>query len=98
MIPLDTLKFLNDTLKEQVIKIYIYLGQRFKYKQDYVFTIEEIAQHIGIALGNNKRNYDIINNCLVCLRNNGLITYAEFYENEKPRKRLVNFSFNYKTT
>lgn len=32
MIPLDTLKFLNDALKEQVVKIYLYLGQRWKYK------------------------------------------------------------------
>ena len=32
LIPLETLKFLNDCLKEQVIKIYIYLGQRWKYK------------------------------------------------------------------
>ena len=96
MIPLDTLKFLNDTLKEQVIKVYIYLGQRYKYKTDYVFTIEEIATHIGIALGNHKRNYDIINNCLLCLKNNGLINYVEFYEEDKPRKRLIGFSFTHK--
>lgn len=32
LIPLEALKFLNDYLKEQVIKIYIYLGQRWKHK------------------------------------------------------------------
>ena len=96
MIPLETLKFLNDTLKEQVVKVYIYLGQRHKYKHNYVFTIEEIATHIGITLSNNKRNYDIINNCLICLKNNALIDFVEFYEEDKPRKRLTGFSFTHK--
>lgn len=97
LIPLDTLKFLNDCLKEQVIKIYIYLGQRWKYKQnDYTFTLEEIAEHIGIKIGNHQRNYDIINNALICLYNNGLIDYVEYFENNKPRKRLTNFSLEYK--
>lgn len=94
MIPLDTLKFLNDALKEQVVKIYLYLGQRWKYKQNnYIFTIEEIAQHIGIKLNGNSRNYEIINNALICLCNNELINYIDFYEGDKPRKRLTNFSF-----
>ena len=30
--------------------IYVYLGQRYKYKRDYVFTQEEIAQHLGVRL------------------------------------------------
>lgn len=93
MLPLDTLKFLNDTSREQVIKVYLYLGQRWKYKSnDYIFTIEEIAKHIGIKLDGNSRNYEIINNALVHLKNNGLIDYTEFYEGDKPRKRLINFS------
>lgn len=93
MIPLDTLKFLNDALKEQVVKIYLYLGQRWKYKQNnYIFTIEEIAQHIGIKLDGNSRNYEIINNALLCLCNNELLDYVEFYEGDKPRKKLTQFS------
>jgi len=63
-----------------------------------VFTIDEIAQHIGITLGNHTRNYEIINNCLICLSNSELITYVDFYENDKPKKRLTNFSLNHKTT
>nr|DAG20599.1 MAG TPA: hypothetical protein [Caudoviricetes sp.] len=43
MIPLRTLQFLNDTIKEQVIKVYIYLGQRWKFKKDYVFTVKEVG-------------------------------------------------------
>lgn len=33
MIPLETLGFLLDTLQEHVIKVYVYLGQRYKYKE-----------------------------------------------------------------
>ena len=37
-LPLETVQFINDTVKEQVYKIYLYLGQRWKYKPGYVFT------------------------------------------------------------
>lgn len=96
MIPLSTLMFLNDTAKEQVIKVYIYLGQRYKYKKDYIFTIAEIASHIGIELNNNQRNYITINNVLTCLQNHGLISYKEIYENNLPKKQLTSFSFEVK--
>lgn len=97
LIPLETVKFLHDCVKERIVKIYIYLGQRWKYKGiDYEFTVEEIAQHIGINLSGHTRNYEIINHSLVCLRNNGLIDYVEFYKDNKPKKRLTNFSLTYK--
>ena len=94
-IPLETIRFLVDTMTENVVKIYIYLGQRYQYKHGYVFTIAEIADHVGIKLDNNARNYQIINNALTSLYNNGLIDYVEFYENSKPCKRLIKFSFEY---
>ena len=92
-IPLKTLQYLNDTVKEQVIKAYIYLGQRFKYKPGYVFTAVELAEHIGLKLNNNSRSYVAINNILESLQINGLIDYVEFYEGNKPKKRLTGFSF-----
>lgn len=58
----------------------------------YVFTIEEIADHIGLALEGNPRNYAKINNALDLLSKLGLISYVEFYEGKRPRKRLVEFS------
>lgn len=92
MVPLETLHFLVDVVQEHVVKIYTYLGQRFKYKPGYVFTIEEIADHIGITLGNHQRNYDMINNSLICLSKLGLINYVEFSDGKTIRKRLVGFS------
>lgn len=96
LIPLETLQFLLDTLNEQVIKIYVYLGQRYKFKPNYTFTLKEIAQHIGLKIEHNPRAYEIINNCLTCLKNNGLIDYAEFYQEKTPYKRLTSFSFTHK--
>ena len=47
--PLDLLQFFVDTIKEPVLKTYIYLGQRNSYKpREYIFTIKEIADHLGI--------------------------------------------------
>lgn len=98
-LPLSTIKFLKDCLKDQVVKIYLYLGQRWNYKgTQYVFTIEELAEHIGLKLDGNSRNYEIINNVLTCLVNNDLLNYVEYYENNRPRKRLTYFSYEYKKT
>lgn len=100
MIPLATLQFLNDTIKEQVIKVYIYLGQRWKYKQDYSFTIKEIGQHIGIKVENDSRAYAIVNNALLCLQKLGLIEYTDYTEmiggRPVPKKKLVGFNFEIK--
>lgn len=101
LIPLKTLQFLNDTIKDQVIKVYVYLGQRWKYKQEeheYIFTMKEVGQHIGIKVEGSSRNYQIVANALDCLRKLGLIDFVEYTEvvNGKPvpRKKLVNFTFD----
>lgn len=101
MIPLDTLKFINDNLREHVIKTYIYLGQRWKYKGDqYLFSIKEIGEHLGINMKNNhSRDYEKINNALLCLNVLGLIDWEDttiLGENGIliPYKRLTNFSFD----
>ena len=47
-------------------------------------------------LNGHSRNYEIINNALICLKNNELINYVEFYEGKYPKKRLTNFSFKVK--
>lgn len=94
MIPLETLQFLNDTLKEQVIKIYIYLGQRWKFKKgEWVFTKEELMNHIGLK--RDSRSYEIINNALLCLTKLDLISFASYYEQGTipiPKMRLTNFN------
>jgi hypothetical protein len=63
MIPLDTLQFLNSCLKDRVIKLYIYLGQRWKYKQDkYTFTLRELGEHLGMNAKTYQRDITELNN------------------------------------
>lgn len=101
LIPLKTLKYLNDNCKDHVIKIYVYLGQKYKYGVSkgelYEFTSEEIGKHVGIKVKNNSKGYEIINNALELLYNSGLIDYCEYFDGVMRKKKLTNFSFEYKT-
>ena len=99
-IPLDTLRFIQNTIKEDVIKIYIYLGQRYKYAEingfKYSFTIKEIAKHLGLSQrGEESRVF--IKDGLDVLVNNGLIKFVSYYEGLIPKMRLIDFSYEYKT-
>lgn len=47
-IPLETVQYFVNTVKEFVIKIYIYLGTRYRQKEDYNFTLKELAYQLGI--------------------------------------------------
>ena len=104
-IPLATLEYLQDNCREHIIKIYIYLVQKYKYKEDqnkrlkqqenYIFTLNEIAEHIGIYIKNNQRAYDIINHALELLYNSKLIDYETIYINKVPKKKLLNVSLVY---
>ena len=95
LIPLDTLQFIQDTVKESVYKTYIYLGQRWKYKQGYTFTQEEIAEHLGFTLAGNETVRRQIKNYLIALQNNGLIDYIQIYEGKVPKYKLLSWSFHH---
>lgn len=94
LIPLETIQFLNDTVQPHVFKAYVYLGQRYKYKQDYEFTLEELAINIGINLNHVSRNYVMMNNILTCLQILGLIDFeVVFVDSIISKKRITSFSF-----
>jgi hypothetical protein len=97
---LETVKFFNDTAKENVVKTYIYLAQRYKYAmsagKQYEFTLKEIGNHLGITVENYKRGYETINNILVNLYNNGLIDYVSFYDGAAKKHKLTALSFEHK--
>ena len=99
LIPLDTLKYLNNNCREHVIKIYVYLGQRYKMAlsmgKSYEFTLEELGTHIGIGIKNHARQYEIVNNALELLFNSGLISYVSFFDGQMQKKKLTSFSFQY---
>ena len=84
LIPLKTLQYLNDNCKEHIIKIYVYLGQKYKWAlfkgTIYEFTLEELGHHIGIKVKNNSRGYEVLNNALDLLDNSGLIEYVSYFD------------------
>lgn len=92
-VPQDTIQYLQNTVKQPVIKTYIYLGQRFNYKQSqatkeqYVFTLKEICEHLGL---NYERNYKTIKDYLICLEKFELIQYQTFRENKTPKMKLLS--------
>lgn len=100
LMPLNTLQYLTDNCREHVIKIYIYLGQRWKWAQErktpYNFTYKEIGEHIGL----NKMKENLMNrqikNALIFLINSEMIDFEEFYNGKIPYKRLTKFSFEFK--
>lgn len=95
----DTIAFLNDTVAEAVWKAYLYLGQRWAWKKSsFVFTLEDLALHIGEKINNNSSMYSRLNNILQCLENNGLIKVVTFYDGKIPQKRLIDFSFHHKNS
>ena len=99
LIPLPTLQYLNDNCKDHVIKIYVYLGQRYKYAMEkgscYDFTSEEIGEHIGLKIKNNSRGYELINNVLDLLVNSGLIDYTVYFDGQMQKKKLTHFSYEH---
>lgn len=91
-IPQDLIVYFLDTLKEPVVKTYIYLGQRNNYKPNqYVFTIKEICEHLGLSTV-QQRNRNIVKNCLQALIDAGLIKITSFYEGNIPKMRLTYFT------
>jgi len=99
-IPLDTLRFIQNTIQEDVIKIYIYLGQRHKYAvmngYKYSFSIKEIAEHLGLSVTSESSRI-FVKDGLDALMNNGLINFVPYYEGRVPKMRLIDFSYEYKT-
>ena len=84
LIPLKTIRYLKDSCKDHVFKIYIYLGQKYKWSLEkgvsYEFTLEEIGEHVGVKVKNNTRGYEIVNNALQLLYNSQLIDYVSFFD------------------
>ena len=99
MIPLSTLQFLIDVVQDNIIKIYIYLGQKYKYATSlgtqYEFTLQELADHLGIKINGNGRAYEMLKNALSALHDFGLIDWIEYYDGHAPKKKLTKYSFEY---
>ena len=99
LLPLSTICFLKDVFKDQVVKAYLYLGQRWRNNgnADFEFTFEDLATHIGVKLAGNARGYEQIRNMLYVLSKCGLIEVSGeyFVERGKSRHRLLKWNDNF---
>lgn len=102
MLPLETVNYLRYNVRPHVVKIYVYLMQRYRFKQavaqgePYIFTYKEVAEHTGLNPYSKSTN-DKIKYALQLLENSGLIEYETFKKKEKggvmvTYRRLINAS------
>lgn len=85
-IPLETLSFLVNVSNSNVIKVYAYLLNKYKYKQQtkdmYTFTLKELLFAIGYSY--KYENTKMMNDILQMLNALKLIDYKiEYYKAEK---------------
>lgn len=95
----DLLKELVVVYRPTVLKIFIYLLDKYEWKKqtnsEYVFTLSELAAAMGYAAssGRQDENTRIVLNHL---RKTGLIDFEEFYElNENTRKPVPRMKLKF---
>lgn len=88
------------TVKKHVYKIYIYLGQRWKWaqarKEPYYFSYREIGEHIGLSSIKENIMDRQIKNALDMLYNSGLINFKSIQKEKTYYKELTDYSFVHK--
>lgn len=74
----NTIKFLSDTVLEDVIKLYVYLGGWFNWSEgknikDRIYDIDNMSEDLGLKP--NRYSRQVIRNRLSILKTLGLIDY-----------------------
>lgn len=77
MVPLDTINFLLDNLRPHVFKTFIYLVQRNKFKENYEFTLQELAEHTGLSTTHRQSTNATLKNALLVLNKLNLVYCKE---------------------
>ena len=83
LIPLKTLKVLNNTLSHNSISTFVYLLNRFiaAGETPYVVTLKQVKEFIGIAASTSS-NDDIVTDIFQVLKLVGLIDYSKTYSED----------------
>lgn len=97
-IELETLRELQNACVSELVKAYIYLGQKWKWvesikreqtkqgaevRDNYTFTLEELGEHIGFPINHHPYLYQKMKDILSVLERLGLIQIAHFYTKNK---------------
>ena len=88
MIPYETLRKLNNSLNHNAISLFVYLLKRYiaNNEQEYVVTMAQMKNFIGIATTTTSNN-DVIIDILEVLKLLGLVDY-EYRQVEKDKTNL----------
>lgn len=96
LVEYETLRFLLNSTNVNVIKIYVYLLNKFNsFGNKYEFSKKELGECIGYT--NQKNTNVMLDDILLNLKNNGLVDWVDYWEtmedgNPTPKKRLTNVS------
>ena len=88
LIPYETLRKLNNSLNHNAISLFVYLLKRYiaNNEQEYVVTMAQMKNFIGIATTTTSNN-DVIIDILEVLKLLGLVDY-EYRQVEKDKTNL----------
>lgn len=75
----EIVQYLVNTRNAQGIRIYLYLLNKFQWKEDYIFTIKEIKAALGYA-DSTKTADKLIKDCLASFQKEGMIKYEKVIE------------------
>lgn len=80
LVPFSTLRILTNTVKENVISVYIYLLVRYRAEQQkqFLFTFSQIKKYVGI--GESRGTDYIVSDILLVLKKLDLLDYSETHE------------------
>lgn len=91
------------TRKRYILKIYLYLLNKFDWKKEtkselYSFTLGELAEAIGYTKNSSVVGtvLEIIDTALTSLRNEGIIDFVNYSDGISVRKRLTFVAHNMK--
>ena len=76
----EMLNYIVQTRNSSAVKIYIYLLNKYLWKQDYAFTKKELIRNALGLTGEHNCNYDRVNYILMSFAREGVIITEEYYE------------------
>lgn len=75
----DLVRYLVDTRNAQCIKVYLYLLNKYEWKEDYTFTLKEIQMALGYSSDCSSAR-TTVSNILDSFAREGIIKYENTYE------------------
>lgn len=100
LVPLETMRFLTNATSDSTIRIYGYLLNQGRLRENYKFTYKELVEH---ALGKQPQvsgSEQIVKDCLELLVRCGFIEYEEVYDvvngHAVPKKVLIKINIERK--